>query len=353
LHTPEIASIRAPYELVSQMRASILVLGPLMARMGRAEVSLPGGCAIGSRPVDLHLMGLEALGARIELRDGYVFAETARGGKDRLRGAKITFPKVSVGATENLVMAATLAEGRTELLNAAQEPEVVDLCHCLKAMGAQISGIGTSHLIIDGVERLGGVTHQVVADRIEAGTFAVAAGMTGGELILKNGRLDHLGSLVSVLDEAGIVCSEISGGIHVVSTVDRPRAVSVTTQPYPGFPTDLQAQTMSLMVMAEGSAVLTETIFENRYMHVPELIRMGANIDINGRVAVVRGVERLNGAPVKASDLRASASLILAGLVAQGETRLSDIHHLDRGYERIEDKLRGVGASIERLDGAT
>ena len=353
LHTPEIASIRAPYELVSQMRASILVLGPLMARMGRAEVSLPGGCAIGSRPVDLHLMGLEALGARIELRDGYVFAETARGGKDRLRGAKITFPKVSVGATENLVMAATLAEGRTELLNAAQEPEVVDLCQCLTAMGAQISGIGTSHVIIDGVERLGGVTHQVVADRIEAGTFAVAAGMTGGELILKNGRLDHLGSLVGVLDETGIVCSEISGGIHVVSTVDRPRAVSVTTQPYPGFPTDLQAQTMSLMVMAEGSAVLTETIFENRYMHVPELIRMGANIDINGRVAVVRGVERLNGAPVKASDLRASASLILAGLVAQGETRLSDIHHLDRGYERIEDKLRGVGASIERLDGAT
>ena len=353
LHTPDIASIRAPYELVSQMRASILVLGPLMARMGRAEVSLPGGCAIGSRPVDLHLMGLEALGARIELRDGYVFAETARAGKDRLRGAKITFPKVSVGATENLVMAATLAEGRTELLNAAQEPEVVDLCHCLAAMGAQISGIGTSHLIIDGVERLGGVTHQVVADRIEAGTFAVAAGMTGGELILKNGRLDHLGSLVGVLDEAGIVCSEISGGIHVVSTVDRPRAVSVTTQPYPGFPTDLQAQTMSLMVMAEGSAVLTETIFENRYMHVPELIRMGANIDINGRVAVVRGVERLNGAPVKASDLRASASLILAGLVAQGETRLSDIHHLDRGYERIEDKLRCVGASIERIDGAT
>ena len=353
LHTPDIASIRAPYELVSQMRASILVLGPLMARMGRAEVSLPGGCAIGSRPVDLHLMGLEALGARIELRDGYVFAETARAGKDRLRGAKFTFPKVSVGATENLVMAATLAEGRTELLNAAQEPEVVDLCHCLAAMGAQISGIGTSHLIIDGVERLGGVTHQVVADRIEAGTFAVAAGMTGGELILKNGRLDHLGSLVGVLDEAGIVCSEISGGIHVVSTVDRPRAVSVTTQPYPGFPTDLQAQTMSLMVMAEGSAVLTETIFENRYMHVPELIRMGANIDINGRVAVVRGVERLNGAPVKASDLRASASLILAGLVAQGETRLSDIHHLDRGYECIEDKLRGVGASIERIDGAT
>ena len=353
LHTPEIASIRAPYELVSQMRASILVLGPLMARMGRAEVSLPGGCAIGSRPVDLHLMGLEALGARIELRDGYVFAETARGGQDRLRGAKITFPKVSVGATENLVMAATLAEGRTELLNAAQEPEVVDLCHCLTTMGAQISGIGTSHLIIDGVERLGGVTHQVVADRIEAGTFAVAAGMTGGELILKNGRLDHLGSLVGVLDEAGIVCSEISGGIHVVSTLDRPRAVSVTTQPYPGFPTDLQAQTMSLMVMAEGSAVLTETIFENRYMHVPELIRMGANIDINGRVAVVRGVERLNGVPVKASDLRASASLILAGLVAQGETRLSDIHHLDRGYERIEEKLRGVGASIERLDGAT
>ena len=353
LHTPDIASIRAPYELVSQMRASILVLGPLMARMGRAEVSLPGGCAIGSRPVDLHLMGLEALGARIELRDGYVFAETARAGKDRLRGAKFTFPKVSVGATENLVMAATLAEGRTELLNAAQEPEVVDLCHCLAAMGAQISGIGTSHLIIDGVERLGGVTHQVVADRIEAGTFAVAAGMTGGELILKNGRLDHLSSLVGVLDEAGIVCSEISGGIHVVSTVDRPRAVSVTTQPYPGFPTDLQAQTMSLMVMAEGSAVLTETIFENRYMHVPELIRMGANIDINGRVAVVRGVERLNGAPVKASDLRASASLILAGLVAQGETRLSDIHHLDRGYECIEDKLRGVGASIERIDGAT
>ena len=352
-HTPEITSIRAPYELVSQMRASILVLGPLMARMGRAEVSLPGGCAIGSRPVDLHLMGLEALGARIELRDGYVFAETARGGQDRLRGAKITFPKVSVGATENLVMAATLAEGRTELLNAAQEPEVVDLCHCLVTMGAQISGIGTSHLIIDGVERLGGVTHEVVADRIEAGTFAIAAGMTAGELILKNGRLDHLGSLVGVLDEAGIVCSEISGGIHVVSTVERPRAVSVTTQPYPGFPTDLQAQTMSLMVMAEGSAVLTETIFENRYMHVPELIRMGANIDINGRVAVVRGVERLYGAPVMASDLRASASLILAGLVAQGETRLSDIHHLDRGYERIEDKLRGVGASIERLDGTT
>ncbi len=351
LHTPEITSIRAPYELVSQMRASILVLGPLVARMGRAEVSLPGGCAIGSRPVDLHLLGLEALGAHITLRDGYVFAETAHGGKARLQGAKITFPKVSVGATENVVMAATLAEGRTEVLNAAQEPEIVDLCQCLIAMGAQISGVGTSHLIIDGVESLGGVTHQVVADRIEAGTFAVAAAITGGELILKNGRLDHLGSLVRVLAEAGTVCAEISGGIHVASTVDRPHAVNVTTQPYPGFPTDLQAQTMSLMVVADGSAVLTETIFENRYMHVPELIRMGANIEIDGRIAVVRGVDRLYGAPVKASDLRASASLILAGLVATGETRLSDIHHLDRGYERIEEKLRGVGATIERHDG--
>ena len=348
MHTPEIKSVRAPYELVSQMRASILVLGPLLAREGRAEVSLPGGCAIGSRPVDLHLMGLEAMGATIDLRDGYVFAETPQGGKSRLQGAKIVFPKVSVGATENLVMAASLADGRTELINAAQEPEVVDLCECLVAMGAQISGIGTNHLIIDGVESLSGVTHQVVADRIEAGTFAVAAGMTGGELILKNGRLDHLGSLAAVLQDAGIVCTQVGGGIHVVSTVDRPHSVDVTTEPYPGFPTDLQAQTMSLMVIADGAAVLTETIFENRYMHVPELVRMGANIEVNGRVAVVRGVDQLRGAPVKATDLRASASLILAGLAAEGETRLGDIHHLDRGYERIEDKLSAVGANIER-----
>lgn len=348
MHTPEIKSVRAPYELVSQMRASILVLGPLLAREGRAEVSLPGGCAIGSRPVDLHLMGLEAMGARIDLRDGYVFAETAQAGKAKLQGAKIVFPKVSVGATENLVMAASLAEGRTELLNAAQEPEVVDLCECLIQMGAQISGVGTNHLIIDGVQRLSGVTHQVVADRIEAGTFAVAAGMTGGELILKNGRLDHLGALAAVLQDAGVVCSQVRGGVHVVSTVDRPRSVDVTTEPYPGFPTDLQAQTMSLMTVADQTAVLTETIFENRYMHVPELVRMGAHIEVKGRVAIVRGVAQLRGAPVKATDLRASASLILAGLAAEGETRLGDIHHLDRGYERIEDKLSAVGAKIER-----
>lgn len=350
MHTPEIKSIRAPYDLVSQMRASILVLGPLLAREGRAEVSLPGGCAIGSRPVDLHLMGLGAMGASIELRDGYVVAETPQGGKGRLQSAKINFPKVSVGATENIVMAATLAEGRSELFNSAQEPEVVDLCLCLNSMGAQISGIGTSHLIIDGVERLNGVKHQVVADRIEAGTFAVAAGMTGGELILKNGKLEHLGSLASVLEASGIICTQVANGIHVVSTSDRPRSMNVMTEPYPGFPTDLQAQTMSLMAIAEGTAVLTETIFENRYMHVPELIRMGANIEVDGRVAVVRGVERLYGAPVMATDLRASASLILAGLAASGETRLGDIHHLDRGYERIESKLSAVGAKIERQD---
>lgn len=348
LHTPEITSVRAPYELVSQMRASILVLGPLLARTGKAEVSLPGGCAIGSRPVDLHLMGLEAMGAVIELRDGYVMAETPLGGKARLRGARINFPKVSVGATENIVMAATLAEGRTEMTNAAQEPEVVDLCKCLNSMGAQISGIGTSTLVIDGVERLSGTRHQVVADRIEAGTFAVAAGMTGGELILKNGVLDHLGSLATVLEASGVVCSQIAGGVHVVSTATRPASQNISTAPYPGFPTDLQAQTMSLMTIASGTAVLTETIFENRYMHVPELIRMGADIDVDGRVAVVRGVEQLYGAPVQATDLRASASLILAGLAAKGETRLSDIHHLDRGYERIEAKLSAVGATIER-----
>lgn len=350
MHTPEIKSIVAPYDLVSQMRASILVLGPLLAREGKAEVSLPGGCAIGSRPVDLHLMGLEAMGATIALRDGYVVAETPQGGKGRLQGAKINFPKVSVGATENLVMAATLAEGRTEMFNAAQEPEVVDLCHCLISMGAEISGVGTSHLIIDGVDRLSGTQHQVVADRIEAGTFAVAAGMTGGELILKNGKLEHLGSLATVLEASGVVCTQVAGGIHVVSTQERPNSVNVTTEPYPGFPTDLQAQTMSLMVVARGMAVLTETIFENRYMHVPELIRMGANIEVDGRVAVVRGVEKLFGAPVMATDLRASASLILAGLAAEGETRLSDIHHLDRGYERIEAKLSAVGATIERQE---
>lgn len=348
MHTPEIKSVRAPYELVSQMRASILVLGPLLARTGRAEVSLPGGCAIGSRPVDLHLMGLEAMGASIELRDGYVVAYTPQDGKSRLKGAKINFPKVSVGATENLVMAATLAEGRTEIFNAAQEPEVVDLCKCLINMGAQISGLGTSHLIIDGVDRLHGVEHQVISDRIEAGTFAVAAGITGGELILKNGHLEHLGALVAVLEASGTVCTQLDSGIHVVSAAPRPNGTNVTTEPYPGYPTDLQAQIMSLMTIATGTAVLTETIFENRYMHVPELIRMGADIDVDGRVAVVRGVDKLFGAPVMATDLRASASLILAGLVAQGETVLGDIHHLDRGYERIEAKLSAVGAKIER-----
>ncbi|MAW51932.1 MAG: UDP-N-acetylglucosamine 1-carboxyvinyltransferase [Geminicoccus sp.] len=350
LATPEITSIRAPYDLVSQMRASILVLGPLLARQGRAEVSLPGGCAIGSRPVDLHLMGLEAMGAQIDLRDGYVVAQTPQGGMGRLQGAQINFPKVSVGATENLVMAASLAEGRTEMFNAAQEPEIVDLCQCLIRMGAQISGVGTSHLIIDGVERLSGVQHQVVSDRIEAGTFAVAAAITGGELILKNARLEHLGSLSSVLEASGTICTQLGTGLHVASTTERPSSTNVTTEPYPGFPTDLQAQIMSLMVVATGTAVLTETIFENRYMHVPELIRMGADIDVDGRVAVVRGVKKLFGAPVMATDLRASASLILAGLAAEGETRLGDIHHLDRGYERIEAKLSAVGASIKRQD---
>ncbi len=335
----------APYELVRQMRASVLVLAPLVARFGEATVSMPGGCAIGTRPIDLHLRGLTQLGADIELSEGYVRARAPGG----LTGADIVFPTVSVGATENLLMAACLARGETTLVNAAREPEVNDLAHCLIAMGADISGLGTDTLRVRGVERLRAARHEVVADRIEAGTYAIAAAITGGEVELIGARLGHLAAVLEKLSESGIALAATEHGVRVSAGNERCIGVDVSTKPYPGFPTDLQAQIMALMTTASGAAMITETIFENRFMRVTEFARMGADITVAGASAMVRGVDRLAGAEVMATDLRASSSLVLAGLAADGETLINRVYHLDRGYERIEHKLAACGADIERV----
>ncbi|MFD1624512.1 UDP-N-acetylglucosamine 1-carboxyvinyltransferase [Azospirillum griseum] len=344
----DITNTTAPYDLVRKMRASVLVLGPLLARCGEAKVSLPGGCAIGARPVDLHIKGLEAMGADIQIEGGYIVAKAPAGG---LRGAEIVFPKVSVGATENLLMAATLAKGTTILVNAAREPEVSDLADCLVKMGASITGIGTDRLVIEGVDRLHGARHMVVADRIETGTYAMAAAITGGRLDIMNTRLDLIKAAVKALAPAGVAFEEIENGIRVSRANGELHGVDVMTEPFPGFPTDLQAQMMALMCTASGAAMITETIFENRFMHAPELTRMGARITVHGSSALVRGVARLTGAPVMATDLRASVSLVLAGLAAQGETMVNRVYHLDRGYERVEEKLAACGADIERIHG--
>ncbi|MHB1319942.1 MAG: UDP-N-acetylglucosamine 1-carboxyvinyltransferase [Acidithiobacillus ferrivorans] len=340
-------SVVAPYELVKTMRASILVLGPLLARHGSAEVSLPGGCAIGSRPVSVHLSGLQALGAEITVEDGFVKAQASR-----LRGTRIVMEIVSVTGTENLLMAATLATGRTILENAACEPEIVDLARCLSAMGARISGAGTSVIEIEGVDELHGAEHSVVPDRIETGTYLVAAAMAGGDICLKRTDAGLLESVILKLREAGAEVTTGADTIRIRMT-RRPQAVDVRTAPYPAFPTDMQAQFMAMNCIAEGSGVITETIFENRFMHVSELRRLGADINADGKTAIVRGVPRLRGAPVMATDLRASASLVLAGLVAEGETLIDRIYHLDRGYEVIEEKLSALGADIRRISNSS
>jgi UDP-N-acetylglucosamine 1-carboxyvinyltransferase len=336
--------ITAEYEIVRKMRASILVLGPLVARFKEAKVSLPGGCAIGVRPVDLHLKGLEKLGANIVLENGYIHAMAPQG----LKGCEFTFPIVSVTGTENLLMAACLADGETRLVNAAREPEVTDLAHCLMKMGAKIEGIGTDTLIIQGVPSLKGCTHSILPDRIETGTYVMAAAITGGELELIGTDMSLLTAPIDVLIDAGVTFEQTANGFKVKRTGPL-KSVDITTEPYPGFPTDLQAQFMALMTIAEGATSITETIWENRFMHVSELARMGANIHIHGSSAIVRQVDQLVGAPVMATDLRASVSLVLAALVAQGETIISRIYHLDRGYEHIEAKLNACGAKIERL----
>ncbi|MFK7938355.1 MAG: UDP-N-acetylglucosamine 1-carboxyvinyltransferase [Roseovarius sp.] len=338
----------ADYDIVRKMRASNLVLGPMLARLGHAVVSLPGGCAIGARPMDLHIDALTALGAEIELKDGYLHA-VAKGG---LKGAVHEMRFASVGATENVLMAATLAKGTTVLKNAAREPEIVDLADCLRKMGAQIEGDGTSQITIQGVDRLHGATHPVVTDRIELGTYMLAPAICGGEVECLGGRIELVGAFCEKLDAAGISVEETDKGLKVTRKNGRVRAVDVTTEPFPGFPTDLQAQMMALMCTAEGSCVLEEKIFENRFMHAPELMRMGAQIEVHGGTATVTGVEKLKGAPVMATDLRASVSLILAGLAAEGETVVNRIYHLDRGYERIEEKLGAIGAKIERVSGS-
>ncbi|GGA95886.1 UDP-N-acetylglucosamine 1-carboxyvinyltransferase [Allosediminivita pacifica] len=346
LSSHNVTSRRADYDIVRKMRASILVLGPMLAREGYAEVSLPGGCAIGARPVDLHLQALEAMGAEMDLRDGYVHATAPDGG---LKGATFEFPLVSVGATENALLAATLAKGTTVLKNAAREPEIVDLAECLRKMGAQIEGEGTHTITIEGVERLGGATHRVVTDRIELGTYMLAPAICGGDVTCLGGRIDLLQAFCEKLDAAGISVEETEKGLRVRRGNGRVKAVDVTTEPFPGFPTDLQAQMMALLCTAEGTSVLEEKIFENRFMHAPELMRMGASIDVHGGTARVSGVDKLRGAPVMATDLRASVSLILAGLAAEGETVVSRVYHLDRGYEHVVRKLSGVGAKIQRV----
>lgn len=345
LSSHALGSHRADYDIVRKMRASILVLGPLLARHGHAIVSLPGGCAIGARPVDLHLKGLEALGAELELKEGYVHATVPHG----LKGGTVEFPFVSVGATENVLMAATLAKGTTVLKNAAREPEIVDLAACLNKMGAQIEGAGTDAITVQGVDRLTGATHPVVTDRIELGTYMLAPAIAGGEIECLGGRIELVESLCERLHAAGIDVEETVRGLRIARRNGRVKAVDITTAPFPGFPTDLQAQMMALMATADGVSVLEEKIFENRFMHAPELMRMGAEIDVHGGTATVTGVERLKGAPVMATDLRASISLILAGLAAEGETIVNRVYHLDRGYERVEEKLSACGASIERV----
>jgi UDP-N-acetylglucosamine 1-carboxyvinyltransferase len=347
LHTPAIRSSFAPYDLVRQMRASFNVLGPLVARNGQAKVSLPGGCAIGGRPVDLHLKAIEALGVQIDLHEGYVYAQAPRG----LRGAEIAFPFVSVGATEHAMLAAVLAQGETILSNAACEPEIEDLADCLIKMGAQISGAGTPVIRIVGVRTLSGATHAVISDRIEAGTYAVAAAMAGGEVRLTNTRPDLMEALLVKLEEAGVGVTRTNDGVVIKRNGARLKAVDIDTAPYPGFATDLQAQFMALMTLADGESVIRETIFENRFMHAPELIRLGADITVSGGEARVRGVDHLEGAPVMATDLRASVGLVIAALVAKGDTTVSRVYHLDRGFERLEDKLNACGADVRRIKG--
>jgi UDP-N-acetylglucosamine 1-carboxyvinyltransferase len=345
LHAREITATEAPYDLVRKMRASVVVMGPLLARAGRARVSLPGGCAIGTRPVDLHLKALEDLGAEIELKEGYIQATAPRG----LTGGHVLFPKVSVGATENALMAAVLAKGESVIANAAREPEITDLANCLTEMGAKISGIGTDTLKITGVDALSGGRHRVLPDRIETGTYAAAAAITGGELTLTNTRADLIESVIDLLERAGVEVTETKDGLKVNRANCELHGVDSMTEPYPGFPTDMQAQIMAMMTVATGAAMITETIFENRFMHVPELCRMGADINVHGSSAIVRGVKKLSGAPVMATDLRASVSLVLAGLAAEGETQVNRVYHLDRGYERLEEKLSACGADIARV----
>ena len=334
----------APYDLVKTMRASILVLGPLLAKFGHAEVSLPGGCAIGSRPVDQHIRGLQALGAEVVVENGYVKAKC-----NRLKGNRFVFDMVSVGATENVLSAAVLAQGTTVLENCAQEPEIIDLALCLQTMGAKISGIGSSTMVIEGVDRLHGGVYAVQADRIETGTFLVAAAMTGGRVVCRRARADYMDSVLQKLQEAGGEISTTADSITLDMGGRRPKAVDITTAPYPAFPTDMQAQFAAMNCMADGVSVIKETIFENRFMHMNELQRLGADIKIDGHTAIIRGVAQFTGAPLMATDLRASASLVLAGLVAQGETVIDRIYHIDRGYENIEEKFRGLGARIQRV----
>lgn len=345
LSAGKITNRKAEYEMVRKLRASFNVLGPLVAREGEATVSLPGGCAIGARKVDLHLMALEKLGATLTLDEGYVHCSAPNG----LTGAIIEFPFVTVGGTENAITAATLAKGTTVIKNAAREPDTVDLCKCLSAMGAMISGAGTSEITIQGVDRLHGATHEVIADRIELGTFMIAPAIAGGEVELIGGRRDLVDAFCTKLEATGVIITDTDRGLKVSHNGDRLQAIDVETEPFPGFPTDLQAQMMAALCTAEGTSKLHETIFENRFMHAPELIRMGAQIDVQGGHATVTGVAKLNGAPVMATDLRASVSLILAGLAAEGETTVGRVYHLDRGYERIEEKLSGIGALIKRV----
>ena len=347
LTTREISSTIAPYDLVRQMRASFNVLGPLVARTGQAKVSLPGGCTIGARPVDLHLEALRALGVTIDLHEGYVYAQAPRG----LTGAEIEFPIVSVGATEHALLAAVLAKGETRLKNVAREPEIGDLADCLNKMGAKVSGAGTSEIRIQGVDRLHGATHAVIPDRIETGTFALAAAMAGGEVRLTRTRSDLIDTLLVKMEEAGVEVARHNDGVTIKRNGARLKAVEIETDPYPGFATDLQAQFMALMTLADGESVIRETIFENRFMHVPELGRLGADITVAGGEARIRGVAALEGAPVMATDLRASVSLVIAGLAARGETVVSRVYHLDRGFERLEEKLGACGAQVRRIKG--
>jgi UDP-N-acetylglucosamine 1-carboxyvinyltransferase len=341
----DIVDTTAPYEMVSRMRASFWVLGPLIARCGQAKVSLPGGCAIGTRPVDLHLQGLKALGAEIDIDGGYVLAKAPKG----LRGARVFFPKVSVGATHNVLMAAVLAKGETVIENAAREPEIGDVARCLLAMGARIEGIGSSTLRIQGVERLEGARHSVLPDRIETGTFAMAVAATGGDVLLEGAELGHLEAALEVLRGAGVTVEPKPQGICVARNGVSLGSVDVETQPFPGFPTDLQAQLMALATTASGTSTIRETIFENRFMHVQELVRLGADIHLHGDIATIKGVKRLTGAPVMATDLRASVSLVIGGLIAEGETMINRVYHLDRGFERLVEKLSRCGARIERI----
>jgi UDP-N-acetylglucosamine 1-carboxyvinyltransferase len=345
LNARDIVDTTAPYELVSRMRASFWVLGPLLARCGVARVSMPGGCAIGTRPVDLHLMGMKALGAEIEIDGGYVVARAPRG----LHGARIVFPKVSVGATHNIMMAAALAKGETVLENAAREPEIGDVAECLIKMGAQIEGLGTSTLHIQGRSRLEGAVHTVLPDRIETGTYAFAVAAAGGEVELQGARRSLLETAFAALEKTGVAITDTPTGVRVARNGRDLEPIEIETEPYPGFPTDLQAQMMALMTKAKGTSVIRETIFENRFMHVQELARLGADIQLQGDTATVRGVKTLRGAPVMATDLRASVSLVIAGLMAEGKTTISRVYHLDRGFERLEQKLSGCGASIERV----